>query len=145
MLPITNVIAKFVPKNRVSEVVGVEVHVEDVYRAIAMIVDDDAGRSSVRSETIGVGANAKEVCWLGCDVDFRGKVDIATIEPILVEEIEVRKIEWRAGWRGQRTIVKQRRGVADLCRDVGGVELFFTVEPDKGSCFSVRHTAWADA
>lgn len=43
VLPISNVIAEFLEEHRVAEVVGIEIHVEDVHQSGSMVVDNDRG------------------------------------------------------------------------------------------------------
>lgn len=79
VLPVADVVAELVAEDGVALVVGVEVHVEGVDGAVALVVDDDGAGGVGAGAAAGVGLDAVEVGRVFAEVGGGGEVDVGAV------------------------------------------------------------------
>lgn len=137
VFPVADVVAEDLSVDRKTLVEGVEVHVEGVEEAVAVVREDDGAGCGVGCCVgCGVGSHAIEPGGVGGDVVFGGEVEgagggvggRAVAEG--VELVEGREGEGR-GRVGDGGEVEGGEGVVEVGADVGGEVGFVFVEVEE--------------
>ena len=87
-------ITEFFIEDGLSPVVGVEVEVEGVDNAGALVVDDDAAGYCAVNLTVRVWADSFQPWWVLSEVVVGGEVHIVFVA--VVQSIEVFQRQWRS-------------------------------------------------
>lgn len=86
-VPVTDVIIDLLPERLATLVVAVEVHVESVDRAVAVVRDHDDGRCGAFRLALCIGSDAFEPVGKGGDVVLAREPDLSPTQ--VVQDIEV--------------------------------------------------------
>ena len=114
-----------------SPVVGIEMHVEGINVASAMIVDNDSAANGSLSFAVGVRLHTLEPCWIGSHVCDRGKIHIRPV--ISVQLVEI--IQSECVWYRDVYKVDLWFGIGKLGAYITWKVCIFGVKPDN-RCYS---------
>jgi len=115
VLPVANMITNGQPNIDTTKIEGIEVEVECIHVAVAVVVDNDCTADSAVRLANSIRSDALEVRWVGGDIGLGGEVDIGATE--VVQVVEVVEGE-RTGSVGDGRGVQVGLGVGELRADV---------------------------